>query len=65
MPKLKSSSAVKKRFKITASGKVMKKKAFARHKLEKKSSQRKMDLRKSAILNKTDSKVIKRMLPYS
>ena len=65
MPKLKSCSSAKKRFKISSKGKVLKKKGFARHKMEKKAGSRKMNLRSLAILNKTDSKLIKRLLPYS
>jgi large subunit ribosomal protein L35 len=65
MPKLKSVSGAKKRFKITKKGKVLKKKAYARHKLEKKLKRRKMYLKKPAVLNKVDAKVVKRMLPYS
>ncbi|MFH1825194.1 MAG: 50S ribosomal protein L35 [Candidatus Firestonebacteria bacterium] len=65
MPKLKSNSGAKKRFKITKRGKVLKKRAFARHKLEKKQKSRKMHLRKAAVLNKVDANAIKRMLPYS
>lgn len=65
MPKLKTKSGLKKRFKITGSGKVVKKKCCARHKLEKKSKRKKLTLRKELILNKTDAKVIRRLIPYS
>nr|YP_009313109.1 Ribosomal protein L35 [Dermonema virens]SCW21363.1 Ribosomal protein L35 [Dermonema virens] len=44
MPKLKSSSSVKKRFKITSSGYVLRRKASKSHLLEKKSQSRKKNL---------------------
>ena len=65
MPKLKSHSGSKKRFKITGRGKVKYKKAGARHLLQGMSSGRSRGLRRSAILNETQAKVIKRLLPYS
>ena len=65
MPKLKTHSGSKKRFKITASGKVRHKKAGARHLLQGMSSNRSRSLRKPDILNTTQSRVVKRMMPYS
>ena len=65
MPKLKSDSSAKKRFRFSKKGKVMKKKAGARHIMEHKDKNRTLSLRKKGILNKTDSKVIKHLLPYS
>ena len=64
MPKMKSSSCAKKRFRITRKGKVIKKKAGTRHKLEIKSPNRKLGLRRVGVLNKTDAKLIKKLLPY-
>jgi len=64
MPKMKSSSCAKKRFRITRKGKVIKYKAGRRHKLELKSPNRKLGLRQVAVLNKTDSKLIRKLLPY-
>jgi len=65
MPKLKSHSGAKKRFKITARGKVRHKRAGARHLLQGMSSNRSRYLRKPDTLNNTQAKVIKRLLPYS
>jgi large subunit ribosomal protein L35 len=65
MPKLKSHSGAKKRFKISARGKVMHKRAGARHLLQGMSSGRSRFLRRPEELNKTDAKVIKRLLPYA
>lgn len=64
MPKLKSHSGAKKRFFISATGKIKRKKAFARHILTGKSPGRMRHLKKSGGLNKTDTKVIKTVLPY-
>lgn len=65
MPKLKTHSGAKKRFKVTACGKIKRKKAFARHILTKKSSKRLRKLRKAGTLNLTDTKKIKKLLPYA
>ncbi|MDD3089156.1 MAG: 50S ribosomal protein L35 [Candidatus Omnitrophica bacterium] len=66
MPKLKTRKGVKKRFKITKNGKVIRKRAGKRHILTKKSSKRKRGLRKTAVVENTKfAKNIKRLLPYS
>jgi large subunit ribosomal protein L35 len=63
MPKMKSHSGAKKRFKTTANGKVMRKKANKGHLLTKKSPKRKRQLRKSVVIDhKADRDRIKRML---
>lgn len=62
MPKMKSKSAAKKRFALTASGKVKRKHAFKRHILTKKSTKRKRNLGHFAMVDKTNKKVIKRMI---
>ncbi len=65
MPKLKTKKGVKKRFKITKSGKVLRAKAGKRHILTKKSRKRKRNLRRSAVVeNKAMAKTIKMMMPY-
>ncbi len=65
MPKMKSNSGAKKRFKKTGSGKIKRKKAFKSHILTKKSSKRKRNLRQSTLVDKTDEKAVKRLIPYS
>jgi large subunit ribosomal protein L35 len=62
MPKMKSHSGAKKRFKITGSGKVMKQGAGMRHNLEVKSSKLKRRLNGEVVLAPQDAKVIKRLL---
>ncbi|MTI89188.1 MAG: 50S ribosomal protein L35 [Balneolaceae bacterium] len=64
MPKMKSNSGAKKRFKVTGSGKLKRKKAYKRHILTKKSNKRKRQLRKDAIVDKSNEKSIKRLIPY-
>jgi len=63
MPKMKSHSGAKKRFKKTANGKIMRKKAGKGHLLTKKNSKRKRHLRKSTIVDdKANRERVKRML---
>jgi len=65
MPKMKSNSGAKKRFKRTGSGKLKRKKAFKRHILTKKSPKRKNELGKSTLVHESDQKSIDKLLPYS
>lgn len=62
MPKQKSHSGAKKRFKMTGSGKVMKQQAGMRHNLEVKASKRKRRLNADQVVPEVDAKVIRRML---
>ncbi len=64
MPKIKTSRAAAKRFKKTGSGKLKRMKAYKSHILTKKSTKRKRNLRKSTITDSTNSKVMKKILPY-
>ena len=64
MPKMKTNRGAAKRFKITAAGKVKRNRSHHRHILTKKTTKRKRELRHSVIANPTDSKMIKRLLPY-
>ncbi len=64
MPKMKTRKAAAKRFKITANGKVMYKKANKSHLLTRKESKRKRNLRKEGKVSNADVKRVKKMLPY-
>jgi len=64
MPKLKTKKAVMKRFKKTATGKFVRRKAFKSHILEKKSEKRKRSLCQKAVSTKGDAKNIQQVLPY-
>ena len=64
MPKMKTNRGAAKRFKMSGSGKVIRRKAFTSHILTKKSTKRKRNLRKSAVVDSANSKGIRRLLPY-
>jgi large subunit ribosomal protein L35 len=66
MPKLKmkTNSGAKKRFKLTAKGRVKRKRAFLRHNLSHKTSSVKRKLRRGGYIFKTQEHQIKAMLPY-
>ncbi len=66
MPKLKmkTKSAVKKRFKLTASGRIKRKHAYLRHILTPKKHGAKRKLRKGTYIAKTQEHQIKAMIPY-
>lgn len=66
MPKMKTHSGAAKRFKVTASGKVKRMKAFKSHILTKKTSKRKRNLRRGALIaTNGEQKNIKRLLQAS
>jgi large subunit ribosomal protein L35 len=62
MPKMKTHSGAKKRFKVTASGKVRARHPFTSHILEKKSPKKKRALGRPKMLNEHDVPRVKRML---
>ena len=64
MPKMKTSRAAAKRFKLTGTGKLKRAKAYKSHILTKKSTKRKRNLRKSIITDATNVKSMKKILPY-
>ncbi|MBW1645826.1 MAG: 50S ribosomal protein L35 [Deltaproteobacteria bacterium] len=64
MPKMKSNSGARKRFRTTGSGKIVRRKAYASHLLSCKSRKRKRNLRKSTIVSPANARGVVRMLPY-
>lgn len=64
MCKIKTHSGAKKRFKFTASGKILRGHANKSHILNKKTRKRKRVLRSVAIVDKTNAMQIKRLIPY-
>ncbi|HEX9829981.1 MAG TPA: 50S ribosomal protein L35 [Bacteroidota bacterium] len=62
MPKMKSRRAAMKSFKVTATGKIKRWKAFRRHILTSKTTKRKRHLRKSTQVSKTEAYKIRRAL---
>ena len=65
MPKLKTNRGAAKRFRVTATGKVKRKRAFQRHILTTKSAKRKLHMRQSKLVDPADERNVKRMLPYA
>ena len=63
MPKQKTRKGVVKRFKVTGTGKVKRRKAFARHLMTDKSAKRKRRLRQGAMVASADMKRMRMMLP--
>ena len=64
MPKMKTSRAAAKRFKLTGTGKLKRNKAYKRHILTKKTTKTKKNLRKPDMTDKTNVKNMKKILPY-
>ena len=64
MPKLKTRKAIAKRFRLTASGKIKRLRAFRGHLKTWKSSKRKRFLRTADYVSKADARKIKRQMPY-
>jgi large subunit ribosomal protein L35 len=66
MPKMKTNSGAKKRFKVTGTGKVVHKQAGKRHNLGKKSQTRIRNLRKGAVLSEGHAaSILKHKMPYN
>ena len=65
MPKIKTKKGVAKRFKLTKTGEIKRKKAYSSHLLSSKSPKRKRGLRQPTVLNKVDVRNIKRLIPYA
>ena len=65
MPKMKTKSSAKKRFRVRPGGTVKRGQAFKRHILTKKSTKTKRPLRGSAAVHETDKGRIKQMLPMA
>ncbi len=62
MPKMKTKSGAKKRFKITGSGKIKRKHAYKSHILTKKTKKRKRNLTKFSVIHKSNLEGVKKSL---
>lgn len=62
MPKMKSKSGARKRFKLMGSGRIKRKKAYHRHLLNSKSAKRGRQLRKGTMVDESNLAQVKRML---
>ena len=65
MPKLKTKSSCKKRFKVSATGKIITAQAGKRHGMIKRSNKFIRNARGTTTLSKADEQIIKPMMPYS
>ena len=65
MPKMKTKSSCKKRFKVTAKGRVKAGQAGKRHGMIKRTNKFLRDARGTTTLSAPDEKIIKSMVPYS
>ena len=62
MPKMKTSRGAKKRFKVTGTGKLLRRHGMRSHNLEKKSSKRRRGFRKSLGVAASDARGVKKLL---
>jgi len=65
MPKMKTHRGAAKRLKKTGTGRLKRHKAYKSHILTKKSTKRKRHLRKAGLVDKSDEKRLKKLLPYA
>ncbi|KZS23115.1 50S ribosomal protein L35 [Wohlfahrtiimonas chitiniclastica] len=65
MPKMKSNSGAKKRFRKNGGGNFKRHASHRSHILTKKSTKRKRHLRNASVIKKVDTKMVNRMLPYA
>jgi large subunit ribosomal protein L35 len=65
MPKMKTKSGAKKRFKVSASGRIKRGQAFKRHILTKKTTKSKRQLRGTTGVHHSDKAMVRSMLPYA
>jgi large subunit ribosomal protein L35 len=65
MPKMKTKSSAKKRFRVRAGGSVKRAQAFKRHILTKKTTKNKRHLRGTTGIHSTNADSVKAMMPYA
>ncbi len=65
MPKMKTKSGAKKRFRVTATGKIKCKRAFTQHRLISKTHKAKVRNRGTGVLFECDAEIVRNWLPYS
>jgi large subunit ribosomal protein L35 len=64
MPKIKTHRGAAKRFSVTGTGKIKRSRANTSHILTPKTTKRKRNLRKSTILDQTNEKALRKLIPY-
>ena len=65
MPKMKTKSGAKKRFKVSGTGKIIGQRAGKRHMMIKRSNKFIRNARGTRVLSKPDARVVRKFLPYS
>ena len=65
MPKMKTKSSAKKRFKVSATGKVLTAQAGKRHGMIKRTKKFIRDARGTTVLSEPDTKIVKKYMPYA
>jgi large subunit ribosomal protein L35 len=65
MPKMKTKSSCKKRFKVSANGRVIRANAGKRHGMIKRTNKFIRDARGTTTMDKADEKIVKPMMPYA
>lgn len=65
MPKMKTKASTKRRFRITATGKIKRNVAYKRHMLSAKSVKMKRQARGTRILSDADAKIVRKFMPYA
>ncbi len=65
MPKMKTKSGAKKRFKVTATGKIKSAQAGKRHGMIKRTKKFIRDARGTTVLSESDTKIVKKYMPYA
>ena len=65
MPKMKTKSGAKKRFRVTASGEISGSAAFLSHNLRRRSQKMKRQARGTMILHEADARIVRKFLPYA
>ena len=65
MPKMKTKSSCKKRFKVTASGRIKHAQAGKRHGMIKRTNKFIRDARGTTVMSKADEQIVKPMMPYA
>ncbi|MCX7974724.1 MAG: 50S ribosomal protein L35 [Candidatus Aminicenantes bacterium] len=65
MPKLKTHKGAKKRFKVTAKGKILRQRANKSHLLTGKSSRRTRRLKKKGVVSSAEKALVRKMMPYA
>ncbi|HEY6094419.1 MAG TPA: 50S ribosomal protein L35 [Gallionellaceae bacterium] len=65
MPKMKTKSSAKKRFKVRAGGSIKRSQAFKRHILTKKTTKNKRQLRGTAGVHESNTASVRAMMPYA